>query len=60
LAVIRGIAPAARATALRICAGCPELAPCRAWAIGPGREEHGIWGGTTPVQRAALRREAAA
>jgi WhiB family transcriptional regulator, redox-sensing transcriptional regulator len=39
------------AAARALCANCPVLAPCRAWA----RENHefGFWGGETEEERAA-------
>jgi hypothetical protein len=36
--------------AQRICAGCPFLYPCRAYALT--HREHGVWGGLTENQRA--------
>jgi Transcription factor WhiB len=58
---VSGPAPAARreaARAIAICAGCVVRTHClelslRNWAVG----QHGIWGGTVPAERAALRRE---
>lgn len=44
----------ARAAAL--CAGCPVLAQCRAFALDDPRLV-GVWGGTTPRQRRDLRKE---
>lgn len=41
-------------TAANLCRDCPILLPCLAWAVE--HEKHGIWGGTTPDQRKALRR----
>jgi WhiB family transcriptional regulator, redox-sensing transcriptional regulator len=42
--------------AKRICGGCPSQLDCLRWAV-----EHcemvGIWGGLTPNERIALRRE---
>ncbi|WP_374203830.1 WhiB family transcriptional regulator [Pseudonocardia sp. ICBG601] len=40
--------------ALSVCAGCPVLAACRSWAVA--EQPHGIAGGLTEAQRAALRR----
>lgn len=40
--------------ALSYCHGCPVLATCLAWACERGEE--GVWGGTTTMQRRALRR----
>lgn len=38
------------------CSRCPVMDKCRTWALENG-EEFGIWGGTTPAERAALRTE---
>jgi WhiB family redox-sensing transcriptional regulator len=38
-----------------ICAGCPVRARCLAWAMETGQGD-GIWAGTTPEQRKAIRR----
>jgi WhiB family redox-sensing transcriptional regulator len=38
------------------CAGCPERAPCLAWALDKG-EQDGIWGGTTPDERKVILRQ---
>ncbi len=43
----------ARAAA-NLCRGCPVLLPCLTWAVA--HEQHGVWAGTTPKQRAQLRR----
>jgi WhiB family transcriptional regulator, redox-sensing transcriptional regulator len=45
--------------AKRICAHCPALAPCRAYAIRRP-ELHGVWGGLSERERRAARRAAAA
>lgn len=42
------------AEAVAVCRKCPVLPPCLAWAVK--HEKHGVWGGTTPNQRKALRR----
>jgi WhiB family transcriptional regulator, redox-sensing transcriptional regulator len=42
--------------AKQACAGCPERAPCLAWALDK-REQEGIWGGTTPDERKAILRQ---
>jgi hypothetical protein len=42
--------------AKQACAGCPERAPCLAWALDKGEQE-GIWGGTTPQERKAILRQ---
>ncbi|MGO4205435.1 WhiB family transcriptional regulator [Rhodococcus sp. TAF43] len=36
-----------------ICMTCPVLTPCRSHALH-GPERFGIWGGTTPTERARL------
>lgn len=43
------------AAAKVVCADCPALAPCLAWALA--HDECGVWGGTTDRERARLRRE---
>lgn len=40
-----------------ICATCPVAARCLAYALERD-ERHGVWGGTTPGQRAAMRHAA--
>lgn len=40
--------------AREICRRCPAIRDCLAWALT--HKEHGIWAGTTPEQRDALRR----
>lgn len=37
-----------------ICARCPVAAACLDWALRIG-QDHGVWGGTTPEERRALR-----
>lgn len=37
------------------CAGCPVLTACLQYALD-NREEHGVWGGTSPQDRARLMR----
>lgn len=34
--------------------GCPYITECLGWALA--NEQHGIWGGTTPDERSALKR----
>lgn len=46
--------PGLRAAAVACCVVCPVRRSCLAFALSAG-EEHGIWGGTTEVQRDALR-----
>ncbi|WP_366139797.1 WhiB family transcriptional regulator [uncultured Modestobacter sp.] len=45
--------------AASLCAGCPVLAECRAYAVA-AREPHGVWGGLTwsDRRRLAVRRRA--
>ncbi len=43
--------------AARLCGGCPLLEACR--RLGAG-ERFGVWGGTTPAERGALRSRPAA
>jgi WhiB family redox-sensing transcriptional regulator len=38
-----------------VCAACPARAACLEWAL-EACETEGIWGGTTPGERAAIRR----
>ena len=57
-------APARRArqaAARAVCARCPIVVACAAYAAGDGVtwwEPYGIWGGTTPGQRERARRDA--
>ncbi len=37
-----------------ICTRCPVAADCLDWALRIG-QDHGVWGGTTPEERRALR-----
>jgi WhiB family redox-sensing transcriptional regulator len=37
-----------------ICARCPVAADCLDWALRIG-QDNGVWGGTTPEERRALR-----
>lgn len=41
-------------TAIAACANCPVAGPCLAAALRTGEPE-GIWGGTTPGERRAMR-----
>lgn len=43
----------ATADAIAVCGGCPERVACLAYALKAG--EVGVWGGTTPEQRKALK-----
>jgi WhiB family redox-sensing transcriptional regulator len=43
------------AAAKRVCMGCPARRACLDYALAHG-ENTGIWGGTTPDQRKAMRR----
>jgi WhiB family transcriptional regulator, redox-sensing transcriptional regulator len=38
-----------------ICQKCPARVPCLQWAID-ANEQYGVWGGTTPRERIALRK----
>lgn len=49
-------ATAARA-AKAMCAACPARARCLEWAL-KANEIEGVWGGTTPAERATIRRRA--
>ncbi len=40
--------------AVRVCHGCPVAGPCLATALATAEPE-GIWGGTTPHERRAMR-----
>lgn len=55
----RGVALAQIAQARRVCADCPVRSRCLGFAMET-REPEGIWGGTTPGERASARREQAA
>jgi WhiB family redox-sensing transcriptional regulator len=46
-------AQAQEARALAVCARCPVVDPCLAWAMA--REDEGVWGGTTALQRRLTR-----
>ena len=50
------LAQASRAK--RVCEGCPVRVMCLDWALTTGREI-GVWGGTVPEERRALRAERA-
>jgi len=41
------------AAALKVCAGCPVVRDCLAYALAHG-EEFGVWGGLSAVQRKRL------
>lgn len=49
---------AAAERAKRICMGCPARLPCLDWGLD--HERDGVWGGTTPRERAKMRRQAQA
>lgn len=49
--------PDACAEAVRICNTCPVRIDCLAHAVNNG-EQHGVWGGQTPKERANARRKA--
>ena len=38
----------------KICAGCVVRNECLEWAVK--HEDHGMWGGTSPVERRKIRR----
>jgi WhiB family redox-sensing transcriptional regulator len=40
--------------ARKICSGCVVKQECLEWAVK--HEDHGMWGGTTPVERRQIRR----
>ena len=40
--------------AKKLCSGCPIIKECLEWALH--HENHGIWGGTTPMDRRFIRR----
>ncbi|MGG7101281.1 WhiB family transcriptional regulator [Rhodococcus sp. 24CO] len=44
--------------AKQVCFRCPVIDDCLNFALETG-EPHGVWGGTTPTERLALRRSAA-
>ena len=44
--------------ARRVCKRCDVVAECLAYALRTNQQD-GIWGGTSPVQRAKMRRAAA-
>ena len=46
--------PSLRSAAVARCGPCPVRRSCLAFALAEG-EEYGVWGGTTEVQRDALR-----
>lgn len=43
----------------RICMVCPVQAECLTWALN-NNEQHGIWGGTSPLKRERMLRRVAA
>ncbi|MGC0362646.1 WhiB family redox-sensing transcriptional regulator [Rhodococcus sp. 27YEA15] len=45
-------------SAKQVCYRCPVIAECRGFALSTG-EPHGVWGGMTPTERLALRKNAA-
>jgi WhiB family redox-sensing transcriptional regulator len=44
--------------ARKVCASCPVATQCLAYALA-NDERHGVWAGTTPDERARMRRGAA-
>lgn len=47
------------APAVEVCESCPVRTECRAYALEVGPELDGVWAGTTPMSRRALRRTVA-
>jgi WhiB family redox-sensing transcriptional regulator len=47
---VRGAGDEAKA----VCRHCPVIEPCLEFGLG---EDHGIWGGTNPLDRRRIRRE---
>ena len=52
-----GKGPNAGAEAKRICSTCLARDACLEWALEQGSDLDGIWAGTTPRDRRAMRRE---
>lgn len=50
-----GIALAHIESVKAICSGCPVIDSCLLWALNT-QQQFGIWGGTTPKERANLKR----
>lgn len=46
----------ASAAALEVCGRCPVVEECLDVALSVSNDHHGIWGGTTPQERAEIRR----
>jgi WhiB family redox-sensing transcriptional regulator len=46
---------AEEAAAAAFCYDCPEIVPCREWALM--NEDFGVWGGLTEADRAAIRKQ---
>lgn len=46
--------PGALAAARAVCRSCPVQAECLQYALDTG-QQHGVWGGTGPTQRRAMR-----
>lgn len=44
-----------KATAAKVCKGCPVKADCLEWAVT--HDESGLWAGTTTKERALMRKE---
>jgi hypothetical protein len=51
--------PRLQQRAAQLCRACTLLQVCRSYALA-AHERTGVWGGTTPLDRKRLRREAAA
>lgn len=41
--------------AREVCAGCPELEPCRRYAVAAGPQLIGVWGGLSSSERQRAR-----
>jgi WhiB family redox-sensing transcriptional regulator len=52
-----GVGTRQAASGKAACHPCPALRPCLQWALAVPEQE-GIWGGTTPHERTAMRRAA--
>lgn len=53
----RGGGSVSYSAALAVCRRCPHIDPCRDWVLET-RQDHGVWGGTTPEERKAIRKAA--
>ncbi len=48
--------PRGRTAAKHVCAVCPVIEECRAWAMNQSTRLDGIWGGTTQRERRRYRK----